>query len=126
MSVARYVNLSFVAAGLIGYLVLSELFSFIIELFGTGNNVALIGTNFRLGDLLGMVAGIGVALYMKRSEKISTFAMEVGNELSKVTWPTWAQTKQATIVVIIVTLIIAAILGLLDMAWGALSALVYS
>lgn len=126
MSVARYVNLSFVAAGLLAYLVLSELFSFVIELFGTGANIALIGTNFRLGDLLGMVAGILVGLYMKRSEKISTFAMEVGNELSKVTWPTWEQTKKATIVVIIVTLIIAAILGLLDMVWGALSSLVYS
>ena len=125
MSVARYVNLSFVAVGLLAYLVLSELFSFVLEMFGTGANMALIGVNFRLGDLLGMAVAVGMALYMKRSEKISTYAMEVGNELSKVTWPTWKETKLSTIVVIIVTLIIAMILGLLDVAWGALSNLIY-
>ena len=59
------------------------------------------------------------------SERVSTYAMEVGNELSKVTWPSWNETKLSTIVVIITTLIIAAILGLLDLAWGSLSSLIY-
>lgn len=125
MSVARYVNLSFVAAGLLAFVVLSEVYTAIIEMFGTGANVSLIGHGFRLADLAGMLSGVLLAIYLKRSEKISTYAMEVGNELSKVTWPTWKETKLATVVVIIVTLIIAAILGLLDLVWGALSSLVY-
>ena len=125
MSVARYVNLSFVALGLISYLVLSKLFSFIIEIFGTGANMALIGHNFRLADLLGMVAAVALTIALKRNPKVSGYAMEVGNELSKVTWPSWKETKAATIVVIVTTLIIALILGLLDLIWGALSSLIY-
>ncbi len=125
MSVARYVNLSFVAIGLLAYLVLSKLFSFIIEIFGTGANMALIGHNFRLADLLGMVAAVVIAVALRRSDKVSTYFMEVGNELSKVTWPSWSETKLSTIVVIVTTLIIALILGLLDLAWGSLSSLIY-
>jgi preprotein translocase SecE subunit len=52
--------------------------------------------------------------------------MEVGSELSKVTWPPWKDTKRATIVVMVTTLIIAGILGLLDLAWGSLTRLFYS
>jgi len=126
MSVARYVNLSFVAIGLLAYLVLSELFTAILEIFGTGANMALIGHNFRLAELVAMVAAVGIAVALKRNEKVSTYAMEVGNELSKVTWPTWNETKLATVVVIITTVVIALLLGVLDLAWGALSSLIYS
>ncbi|MFT7582671.1 MAG: preprotein translocase subunit SecE [Myxococcota bacterium] len=126
MSVARYVNLSYVVIGLIAYLIFAELISAVLGLFGTGSDMALIGINFKLSSLLGMAAAVGLAVFLKKSEKISTYAMEVGNELSKVTWPTWSETKLATIVVIITTLIIAAILGLLDLAWGGLSNLLYS
>jgi preprotein translocase SecE subunit len=126
MSVARYVNLSFVAIGLISYVVLSEFIAWFIEMFGgTGANMALLGVNFRMANLIAMVVSIGFAIGLKRSERVSTYAMEVGNELSKVTWPTWKETRLSTVVVIVVTLIIAAILGLLDLAWGALSNLVY-
>lgn len=126
MSVARYVNLSFVAIGLVLYVVLGELFSAVIELFGSSANFAVLGTNFRLGNLLAMAASIGIALALRRHERVHEYAMEVGQELSKVTWPTWKDTKRATIVVIITTLIISAILGLLDFVWGALSRAFYS
>ena len=54
------------------------------------------------------------------------FVREVRQELSKVTWPSWNETKLATIVVIVTTLIIALVLGVLDLVWGALSSLIYS
>ena len=126
MSVARYVNLSFVAIGLLAYLILAEIFTAITEIFGTGANMAIIGHNFRLADLLAMTSAVTIAVLLKRSDKVTTYAMEVGNELSKVTWPTWNETKLATIVVIVTTLIIALILGVLDLLWGALSSLIYS
>ncbi len=126
MSVARYVNLSFVAIGLILYVVLGELFSALIEVAGSSANFAILGSNFRLGQLLAMAASVGVALYLRRNEKVHEYAMEVGQELSKVTWPTWKDTKRATLVVIVTTLVIASILGLLDLVWGAVSRLFYS
>lgn len=126
MGIARYVNLSFVAIGLILYVILGGLFGAVLEMFGSSANAQVLGSNFRVGHLLAMVVSIGVAVALRRSEKIHTWAMEVGNELSKVTWPTWKETRRATWVVIVTTLIIAAILGLLDWVFGSLSRMFYA
>jgi len=126
MSIARYVNLSFVVIGLVAYLVMGELFSSIIEIFGSSANFPILGVNFRLAQLLAMLGAVGVAIYLRRNHKVYDYAMEVGSELSKVTWPSWRETKLATTVVIITTVIISIILGLMDLVWGALSKLLYS
>ena len=125
MGVTRYVNMAFVAVGIICWMIFSEFFTWGLNLIGAGVNRQLIGHNFRLADLIGLVTAIGLTLYLRRHEKVSQFSMEVGNELSKVTWPNWTETRQSTVVVIIVTVIIAAILGLFDYLWAALSGLVY-
>ncbi len=126
MSVARYVNLSFVVIGLALYIILGEVVSALLGIFGSSTNFQVLGANFRLSNLLAMVISIGVAIWLRRNEKVHTYAMEVGSELSKVTWPTWKDTKRATLVVIITTLVIAGLLGLLDLAWGALTRVFYS
>ena len=123
MGVARYVNLSFIACGLIGWIVFAGLSKFAIELVGAAANRPIIGVNFRVADLLGLIAGVIVAVYLKR--KYNTWAMEVGNELSRVTWPTWSETRVATTVTIITTIIIAMILGLFDYIWAQLSTWIY-
>jgi len=126
MSIARYVNLSFVAIGLVAYLVLGELFTGLIEIFGSSANFPILGVNFRFAQLLAMVTSVGFAIWLRRHPRVHEYAMEVGSELSKVTWPTWKETKLATIVVIVTTLIVSLILGLMDLIWGALSRLIYS
>ena len=126
MGIARYVNLSFVAVGLILYVILGGLVSATIEMFGSSANAQVLGSNFRVSHLLALVISAVVAIQLRRSDKIHTWAMEVGNELSKVTWPTWKETKSATWVVIITTLIIAALLGLLDLIFGTLSKAFYA
>jgi len=126
MSVARYVNLSFVVIGLALYIILGEVISALLGIFGSSTNFQVLGANFRLSHLLAMLASIGVAIWLRRNDKVHTYAMEVGSELSKVTWPTWKDTKRATLVVIITTLVIASILGLLDLAWGAVTRAFYS
>jgi preprotein translocase subunit SecE len=42
---------------------------------------------------------------------------ETGGELRKVSWPTWAEARQLTILVIVVMVIVGLFLGLVD--WGA-------
>jgi preprotein translocase SecE subunit len=121
MGIARYVNLSFVVAGLLLYVVLGGTFSVVIELFGSSANAQVLGSNFRVGNLLALVVAAAVAVQLRRSERVHTWAMEVGNELSKVSWPTWTETKKATWVVIATTLVIAALLGLLDWVFLSLS-----
>jgi preprotein translocase subunit SecE len=126
MSVARYVNLSFVAIGILLYVVLGAFFSALLELFGTSTNVAVLGSNFRLGHLLAMLTSTAVAIALRRNERVHAYAMDVCSEIAKVSWPTWKDTKRATIVVIVTTLVIAVILGVLDLLWSTLSKAFYS
>ena len=126
MGVTRYVNLAFVACGFLAWIVLAELFAFSMDLFGSGLNKPLIGVNFRIADLVALVVAVGATIYTRRHDQISTFAMEVGNELSKVTWPSWDETRLSTIVVIIATLIISLILATFDYIWSFLSSFVYN
>lgn len=126
MGVARYVNMAFVSLGLLAWVVLGEFFAWAFMLIGAGYNRQLIGHNFRFADLLGLLSAVALTFYLRRHERVSTFSMEVGNELSKVTWPTWSETRLSTIVVIVTTFIIAIILGTFDYLWAALSSLVYN
>lgn len=126
MGVARYVNMAYVGLGLLAYVVLAELFAWTLMFFGSAANGQVIGHNFRVADLSGFLVAVGLVLWMRRDERVTTFSMEVGNELAKVTWPTWAETKLSTIVVIITTIIIAIILGTFDYVWAALTSLIYN
>ncbi len=125
MGVARYVNMAFVATGLMAWIVLADFFKWAIEFAGPSYNSQIIGHNFRLAELIGIVLALGMTIYARRDERIHTFVMEAGNELSKVTWPSWPETRLATIVTIVVTVIIAAILEGFDYLWAALSSIVY-
>jgi preprotein translocase subunit SecE len=125
MGVTRYVNMAFVGVGILCWIVFAEFFTWGLTLFGAGVNRQLIGHNFRLADLIGLVTAAGLALFLRRHDQVSQFSMEVGNELSKVTWPSFSETRLSTVVVIVVTIIFAAVLGAFDYLWAALSSLVY-
>ena len=125
MGVTRYVNLAFVVAGLLMWGILGEFFTWSFTIVGLGFNRQLIGHGFRVADLLGLVFAIGLTVYIRRHEQFSTFTLEAGNELAKVTWPTWSETRLSTIVVIVTTFIISLILGGFDYLWAALSSFVY-
>jgi preprotein translocase subunit SecE len=59
--------------------------------------------------------------------KISTYFNESYKELvEKVTWPTWEQLQQSTIIVLIATLLITLLVGLMDFASNSLLKFIYS
>lgn len=49
-------------------------------------------------------------------EKATKFLKEVRFEMTRVHWPSWKETRQATIVVIVFSLIASFFLGFVDMA----------
>jgi preprotein translocase subunit SecE len=63
-----------------------------------------------------MTLGIGVTVY--KNQRVYGLANEVAAELKKVTWPTWKETRAATLVVIVTVFIAAVILGLFDAVWS--------
>ncbi|MBS1648224.1 MAG: preprotein translocase subunit SecE [Bacteroidetes bacterium] len=59
--------------------------------------------------------------------KISNYFKESYHELvEKVSWPTWLQLQQSTVVVLIATLIITALIWLMDFGSNQVLKLIYS
>lgn len=75
--------------------------------------------------LLGFALAIGVGLWVWKNARIHQLATEVVEEMQRVSWPTLAETRAATVAVIIATLVAAAMLGLFDYGWGSLTQKVY-
>ena len=59
--------------------------------------------------------------------KVSNYFRDSYKELmEKVTWPTWAQLQQSTVIVLSATLLIMAVVYLMDLASTELLKLIYS
>jgi len=59
--------------------------------------------------------------------KISAYFKDSYQELTeKVTWPTWAQLQQSTLIVLIATVIITGIVWIMDFSSNQLLKLIYS
>ncbi|MDE3235642.1 MAG: preprotein translocase subunit SecE [Bacteroidota bacterium] len=59
--------------------------------------------------------------------KISTYFKESYQELvEKVTWPTWMQLQQSTVIVLVATVIITAMVWIMDFGSNQLLKLIYS
>lgn len=59
--------------------------------------------------------------------KVTSYVKESIHELTdKVTWPTWAQLQQSTVIVIVATVVITAMVWLMDLASENLLKVIYS
>ena len=125
MNLARYVNMGFVAVGLLAWVVSADLYASLIDWFAPTMNRPLLGVNFVLSDALGLATGLATAIALWRASRIRTWAMDVASELSRVTWPGWQETRTSTFVVIVVTIIVSLILGFFDYLWAWLTGFVY-
>lgn len=125
MQVKRYVNMAFVLGALLAWMMLSPFFAWLIELIAPAWDKPLIGVGFRVSNVLGLVGASVFAIWAWTNENVYGQAIEIGNELSKVTWPKWEETRISTIVVIVTTLIVAIILGLFDFVWAKITGLIY-
>jgi len=60
-------------------------------------------------------------------KKLELYLKDSFNELvEKVTWPTWEQLQQSTMIVLVSTLLITAIVGLMDLSSNSILKFVYS
>lgn len=64
---------------------------------------------------------VGAAfIYTLRNVVAQEFANDVMVELRKVTWPSWKETRQSTLVVIVTVFVVGMILGGFDLMWAKL------
>ena len=118
LGLERYVQFAFVVLA-------------IVIFWFTDNLVATVWAYFdepqeRLVSDLAAVVGIVTALILYRNTKVKSTSDEVAVELSKVTWPDRKETRYATLVVIVASVIAAAVLGLMDTVWSAVTDFIYT
>ncbi len=129
MSTQRILLLSYIVLGALLALVLENLLGSLfgaVSFLGALNGQFLGIEGWTYATLLGYGIALAVVLYCWRSPKVHVPAEQVVEELSRVTWPTIAETKAATYAVIVATLISAVILGFFDYGWGMLTTTLYS
>jgi preprotein translocase subunit SecE len=81
----------------------------------------------RGGNIFGFYIIVFSGFKFKKMNKISNYFRESYFELTeKVTWPTWLQLQQSTIIVLITTLIITALVWMMDFASQNLLKAIYS
>ncbi len=124
MGVGRWVSIGFLVLTLLLAVVTTKLFGALAGLIRIPDPQLLGGISL-IGLLSWLVAGV-IGFLCYRNEKLRTLATEVANELKKVTWPNWKDTRAATIVVIILTVIISLILFLFDAVWSKLTGVIYT
>jgi preprotein translocase subunit SecE len=114
------VGIFFIGAGLLTAWVLSIAFA---SLFGALRitDTAILGDRVTLTRLLGFLVGGLIAVGAFMWPKSKTFVGECAEELYKVNWPTWPETRVSTLVVIVTSVIAAMILGVFDTTFNILS-----
>jgi preprotein translocase subunit SecE len=122
----KYVQLSFAGLGLLTWILVAKFLGFVFEVTFPDWNLPLLGEQFRVATLIGLLAGAAVFIGLRMSAPINEFGREVATELSKVSWPKLKEVKTSTTVVIITSLVVALILGLFDWIWGTLTSFIYS
>ena len=121
--ISRWVNLSFVFAGLIMWWFFARISETVMGLFEVTNGHVL-GENFTSATLYGLILGAIATILLRRNPRVYESGINVAKEVRKVTWPNFEETKSATRVVIITTLIIAMILASFDFVFQKLTALI--
>ena len=72
-------------------------------------------------SVIGLGIAAAAALYLWKRADTHEVSLEVAAELRKVTWPSWAETRAATIAVIVASIIAALLLGMFDVFWQFLT-----
>lgn len=117
MEVQRYVNLSYAIGFIIAFITLNKFVGAIWERFERLPNYAIIGEQVTLTTVIALAAAIALTVYCYKREDYRTYLTEVVLELKKVTWPTWDETKRATLVVIMFTIVTSAFIWAADKFW---------
>ncbi len=72
------------------------------------------GLDFKVTDLVALVLVVGGGFLAWTNAKSHAVSLEVANELMRVTWPSWDETKLSTLAVVVASLVAAIVLFGID------------
>ncbi len=119
LGLERRVQFAFVLGAAVAAWLLDKIVTALWDRFGSTEPDPKIVT------LLAVLAGGVGAWAAYRKEGVRQWSMEVASELARVVWPGRQETWQLTLVVLVVSFISAALLGVFDAIWAALTSVVY-
>jgi preprotein translocase subunit SecE len=117
LGVERWVQLGYFSAAMIFIWLFSHIMSTVWYFFADPDEVVV--------SAVSVLTGIATTIILYRHRPTHALATEIADELSKVTWPTRKETSSSTVVVIVTSIIAAAMLGVFDAVWSAVTDLVY-
>jgi len=117
LGLARWVQATFMACGLLLFWVLDKAANIGLAYFTEPNELLVTGGS--------AIVAVIVMFSIYSNASVQRMSNDVAAELSKVTWPSRQETTTSTFVVIIASLIAAAIVGAFDAIWSALTDLIY-
>ena len=109
----------FLVAGLLAAFVLHRSIESLFSVTGITNKQLTDTTT--LSQVLGAAIAIALCAFFYTQGRTKDLVGECFEELYKVNWPSWTETKVNTLVVIVTSVVVAAILGVFDMTFGWLS-----
>ncbi|MFL5391804.1 MAG: preprotein translocase subunit SecE [Myxococcales bacterium] len=120
----RLVGIFFVLATLAIAVFLEKVLALVFS-YTRWTDVAVFGEDWTLSTVLGFVIAVVAAVVLWRTPKVQATSLDIASELKKVTWPTFRETRAATVAVVIATFVAAIILGVFDYVWAKVSSLIY-
>ncbi len=114
MDPKRLVVVSYLVFGLVITLFLAHVLDQIAARFGLPNARVLEGLDWKYTDVLGLVVTLGTGIFCWVNEKVRTTSLEIANELMRVTWPSWEETRLSTYAVVFASLVAALVLFGID------------
>lgn len=114
MDPTRLVLISFLVFALVLSLFLDHVLELLWARVGLSNKEIIDGLGWRVTTLVGVVLAFGGAVFAWMNPKTKTLAHEVANELMRVTWPSWEETRVSTMAVVMASVIAAAVLFGID------------
>ena len=78
-------------------------------------------TGWSWSSIIGLALAAAAAAYVWMNRKTHDTSMEIASELRKTSWPSFAETRAATVAVIVASIVAAVLLGLFDVLWQFLT-----
>lgn len=117
---SRLVMAFFIVSTVLTVVLYSKIFGSLFSNFGV-RDMAVLGNDFRNSTVFALFATIGTLFYVFKATASYAFVNQVAEELIKVVWPTWDESKEQTKNTIVITGIIGCILFIFDWVFGGLT-----
>lgn len=113
----RYVVISIVCLAFIVGLVLSRAFGWLFSELNLQNPHFFGLHELALTSCLGYASALVLAVWVMLNQQTYALALDIADELARVTWPSRDETGHATLVVIVAVVVCSTYLGVVDAVW---------